>query len=142
MRLRQEYTGRSRYYPDAISGPHRLLVAVACRVEDLEIPIRALLDTASEWCVLPADVAEVVGLSDDPELPQVRLHTRLGTVPGRLGRVGIQLQAEDGEALLFQATCFVSHEWPGPMVLGWKGCLERIRFALAPDEDAFYFASL
>jgi hypothetical protein len=33
-------------------------------------------------------------------------------------------------------------EWPGPMVLGWKGCLERIRFGFDPNVESFYFADL
>jgi hypothetical protein len=27
-------------------------------------------------------------------------------------------------------------------VLGWKGCLERIRWAIDPAEEIFYFGSL
>jgi hypothetical protein len=41
-----------------------------------------------------------------------------------------------------EATFFVSPDWPGPMVIGWKGCLEWIRFALDPGEDAIYFGEL
>ena len=39
-------------------------------------------------------------------------------------------------------TWFVSEDWPGPNVLGWKGCLERMRFALDPSDESFYFAEL
>jgi hypothetical protein len=28
------------------------------------------------------------------------------------------------------------------VLLGWRGCLERIRFALDPNEERFYFAEL
>jgi hypothetical protein len=40
------------------------------------------------------------------------------------------------------ASCFVSQDWPGPLIIGWKGCLERSRFALDPGEDTFLFAEL
>ena len=40
------------------------------------------------------------------------------------------------------ATWFVAPDWPGPSVIGWRGCLERMRFALDPGEEAFYFSEL
>jgi hypothetical protein len=50
--------------------------------------------------------------------------------------------ATDGEPLSVDAICFTSESWPGPFVIGWKGCLERMRFGLDPSEEAFYFGSL
>lgn len=47
-----------------------------------------------------------------------------------------------GKSMTVEATCFVSAAWPGPLVIGWKGCLERMRFALDPDDEFFYFAGL
>jgi hypothetical protein len=43
-----------------------------------------------------------------------------------------------------EATWFISPDWPGPLVLGWKGCLERLRFALdpTPEEEWFYFGPI
>jgi hypothetical protein len=61
---------------------------------------------------------------------------------GRLERVPLSFVADIGVPLDVEASCFVSEEWPGPMVIGWKGCLDWIRFALDPSEDAFYFAEL
>jgi len=66
MSLAQAYTGKARYLPDHPSGAHRLFVAIPCSVEDLPTPIFALLDTASEWCVLPANVGTDLGLDLDP----------------------------------------------------------------------------
>lgn len=134
--------GKARYVPDHPAGAHRLFVAVACLVEDLPSPIFALLDTASEWCVLPASVSTDLGLDLEPDEHSIPLHTRFGEVRGRLERVRMRLIADEGDPIEIQATCFISQEWPGPMVIGWKGCLERIRFGLAPDEEALYFASL
>jgi len=51
----------------------------------------------------------------------------------------MRFRATEGQPLLVEATWFVSPDWPGPLVLGWKGCLERFRFALDPNEERFYF---
>jgi hypothetical protein len=40
------------------------------------------------------------------------------------------------------ATWFIASDWPGPMVIGWRGCLERMRFALDPGHDTFFFDEL
>jgi hypothetical protein len=61
---------------------------------------------------------------------------------GKLERVGLRLVADEGDTLEVEASCFVSQDWAGPMVIGWKGCLEWIRFALDPSENALYFAEL
>jgi hypothetical protein len=101
----------------------------------------ALLDTASEWCVLPADL--VAELADELDLIPVasQLHTRFGLLSGALGRVTIVFDAAEGVPLGVDATCFTSEAWLGPMVIGWKGCLERMRFGLDPSEEAFYFGA-
>lgn len=142
MRLQQVYRGRARYYPDHRSGPHRLFVAVACLVEGLSTPVYALLDTASEWCVLPSGIAGDLGFDLTPGRHPIAFHTRWGLVTGRLERIGLSFVAEEGDSLEMEASCFISADWHGPMVIGWKGCLEWIRFAFDPGEDHFYFAGL
>ncbi|MCP4627568.1 MAG: hypothetical protein GY850_29240 [bacterium] len=64
---------------------------------------------------------------------------------GSLHHVNITLLAEknSGDDLTIESTAFVSEEWEGPTVLGYRGFLERIRFALdpglIPGEQIFYF---
>lgn len=46
--------------------------------------------------------------------------------------------------MTFDVTAFVPHltpgeNWPFPTFLGWHCCLERIRFAIDPAEEKFYF---
>jgi hypothetical protein len=50
------------------------------------------------------------------------------------------LPATEGQALDIEATFFISPDWPGPPVLGWRGGLERFRIALDPFEEWMYFA--
>ncbi len=138
MTLSQVYTGRSGYAADYVEGPFQLFVAVECLVG--EFTINALLDTGSQWCILPAKIAMALDEATGSQEPTERLSTRLGTLAGRLVRMPLAFVAEDGETVDVDATWFVSPDWPGPAVIGWKGCLERIRFALDPTLEQFYFA--
>ena len=69
------------------------------------------------------------------------LSTRFGTLAGRLERVSLTFDASEGRSLTIQATCLLSADWPGPMVIGWKGCLERMRFGFDTTEEVFYSAA-
>lgn len=98
-----------------------------------------MLDTACPWCDLPPSIALVLGL--DPGMEgDTRLHTRFGTLSGELIRLPVTFVADEGEPAEVEATWFLSPEWPGPMVIGWTGCLERPRIAFDPREETIYFA--
>lgn len=135
------YAGRSYYQSDREEDTQTLLVAVPCRVGSIGRSVFALLDTASEWCVLPHDLAMELGVELERLPFTSSLHTRFGLLTGTLGRVTIRFDAVEGDSLAVDATCFASEEWPGPMVVGWKGCLERMRFGLDPGDDSFYFGA-
>jgi hypothetical protein len=138
----QDYAGRSRYRADYQSGPFELLVAVSCLLGDLPVPTYGLLDTAAYWCILPPELAEALGYHLDPTEQPVRLQTRMGPLEGHLERCYIRFPAEEGDQAEMDATFFVCAEWPGPLVIGWKGALERIRFGLDPDRETFCFGSV
>jgi hypothetical protein len=135
------FAGKAPYVADWVENYHRLLVSVRCRIGDLPSPVWALLDTGAEWCVLRPDLAEDLGYDFTPDPVVTPLEIRFGKLSGRLERIPMVFQAEAGEDLEVPATWFISEDWPGPVVIGWKGCLERMRFALDPGEDAFYFAN-
>ncbi|UCH98605.1 MAG: hypothetical protein JSV88_05275 [Candidatus Aminicenantes bacterium] len=73
------------------------------------------------------------------------MSTRLGRISGSLYRINITLIAEKNRDydLTVESSVFVSKEWEGPIVLGYRGFLEKIRFALdpgvVPGEQMFYF---
>jgi hypothetical protein len=138
--VRQEYTGRSPYFADLNEGSSLLLVTVACFIEELPQRIYALLDTASPWCILPPSLAARLGLDLTTGEEATSLSTRFGTLVGRLERMSLTFDASEGRPLVVQATWFVSADWPGPMVVGWKGCLERIQFGFNTTLEMFYFA--
>jgi hypothetical protein len=112
---------------------------VRCVVGDRTDEDVALLDTASQWCVLPPDVALDLGYDLDAE-GTVRFHSRFGLLSGELLRIPVRFLTDEGKPADIEATWFLSPDWPGPLVIGWKGCLERMRFACDPRENDFYFA--
>ncbi|MBW4493144.1 MAG: hypothetical protein KME26_08670 [Oscillatoria princeps RMCB-10] len=67
-------------------------------------------------------------------------------LPGFVVRLNIRLVAREGEDLNVDATVFVPDSealWGDfPSFIGLTGFLERIRFALDPNTDTFYFGSL
>jgi hypothetical protein len=142
LNLDHRYDGGCLYLYEAEVGPHRLLIAVSCLVGDLPDPHFGLIDTGSPWCVMPPQTASMLGCEPAPGEPPIRMATRLGTFEGWLERVRLQFPAALGALVSLEATWFVSPDWPGPLVIGWKGGLERIRCALDPTEEAFYFGIL
>lgn len=132
-------TGRAEYVDheaDVADGSARVLVRVA--PQGSAGPILAQLDTGAAWSVLNAEIAEELGLLGGDGEP-ITLSTRLGYYDGRLENTTITTIADDGRALDVDATVFVSQDWPGPTFLGYRGLLERIRFALDPQANNFYF---
>jgi hypothetical protein len=122
-----------------------LTVAVQCRIEDLESDYFALLDTGAEWSVIGEDVLTLIKDRLDSPIRSLKMSTRFGMIFGELHRVNITLLTAPGQGadLTVESTAFVSEEWEGPTVLGYRGFLERIRFAfdpgVVPGEQIFYF---
>ncbi len=104
----------------------------------LGVAVLAQVDTGAAWSVLEREVSEALGLLDG-DGPVVRLQTRFGPKDGRLERTLITLLADEGESLEFEATVFVSRDWPAGNFVGYNGLLERLRFAVDPADNQFYF---
>jgi hypothetical protein len=138
-------SGCSLYFVSSKVGQWRLPIAVKCRVGNLEETDLALLDTGAEWSVIGGETAKI--LEDELASPteSFTMSTRIGRIFGSLYRTNISLLAEEnrGYDLTVESSVFVSKEWEGPIVLGYRGFLERIRFALdpgvVPGEQMFYF---
>lgn len=101
-----------------------------------------MLDTGSTFSVLDADLAEEIGAFDEADAPRVEMGTRHGVFGGRLVRRPVWLLAEEGDSLEVDATFWVSSAWRYGHFLGYGGFLQRIRFALDPDANQFYFGSI
>ena len=123
----------------------RIVVPVAFET----VVTTAILDTGGPWCVLNPEEAETLALEDRPDCwePPTPLRIRGIAYRGKLCRVATRFKAEMGAQLSVEATVFVpllaAHEtWRHPNFLGLDGLLSRIRFAVDPEQNHFYFGAL
>ena len=115
-------------------------IYVRIKAGDLRAPILAQLDTGAAWSVLHVEIARRIGVLDAEGEP-ITLSSRTGRVSGRLVRAPVSLVADEGASLDLDATFFVSEHWSSGTFLGYSGLLERIRFAVDPYRNRFYFGS-
>lgn len=102
-----------------------------------------MVDTAAPWCIFEPTLSDFIRESFDQVSEEVRLSTRLGPFVGSLYRGPLFVPALEGEPLDVEVTVFVSSDWPpGENFLGYEGLLQRIRFAVDPEENLFYFGRL
>lgn len=104
-------------------------------------PILAMVDTAAPWCILRPEA----GKGFRPYLEDLetrRLDTRLGTFRGMLSRGSVRIMAHEGEPLEVEALIFLSPDWSGPNIIGYEGMLEKVRFAVDPGRNLFYFGEV
>ncbi|HEY0511498.1 MAG TPA: hypothetical protein VGH73_06320 [Thermoanaerobaculia bacterium] len=136
-------TGVSRYADHdgktATSGP-RIFLEV--RLGWLEGTVVAMVDTAAPWCIFEPGIGQLIGESFDRVSTDVSLSTRLGTFRGSLYRGPLFVPALEGEPLDVEMTVFVSPDWQGPNFVGYQGLLQRIRFAVDPETNLFYFGQI
>jgi hypothetical protein len=146
MLVRQNGTpftvGRSRFL-DRASGSHEPAAKIFVKIEpeSLGVVILAQLDTGAPWSILEPEVADALSLLNGEGAP-ARISTRRGEFDGRLQRTRLSIVADEGESLGVEATVWVSPEWPERSFLGYGGLLERIRFAVDPDDNSFYFGPI
>jgi hypothetical protein len=136
--------GRSRFEDreEVATGGTAAKIFVKIAPEALGgVLLLAELDTGAAWSVLHTEVAEALDLLNGTGEP-VPYSTRLGRITGHLERTSIYIIADEGESLRIEATVWVSREWPGGNFLGYGGLLERIRFAIDPGDNFFYFGPL
>jgi len=133
-------SGRSRYL-DADPGRPSKTASVHVQVEFDGVPVLAMLDTGASWSVLNAELADDLELFDR-DGDTVTISSRMGTVQGKLVRALTTLVADDGDSVEVDSTVFVSRDWPAGNFIGYSGLLERIRFAIDPQDNTFIFGGL
>jgi predicted aspartyl protease len=111
--------------------------------------IEALVDTGAQFFICPPDVAKLLKLQEMNSSTTEALRIRGVRIEGTLHRVTLTLLAEEGESLSVEVTAFVPKtseeyklEGPIPSFLGLFCCLERLRFAVDPSTETFYFGSI
>jgi hypothetical protein len=129
------------YYPDE-ENDARIVLPV--RVAG-HIAAHAIMDSGAPWCVFNPSLARMAVPSSEFRYPAThRLLIRGIWYWGLLFRIGLTLKAEEGEDFEVDATVFVAslrpnESWPHPNFIGLDGFLNRIRYAIDPAENAFYF---
>jgi predicted aspartyl protease len=113
-------------------------IFVKIEPSNLGFSVLAQVDTGSAWSILKPEIAEAINLMNEEGQPE-RLSTRIGSIDGQLKRTNITILADDGDSMELEATVFVPTEWTGGNFLGYGGLLERVRFAVDPQENFFYF---
>jgi hypothetical protein len=108
-------------------------------------PMEAVVDTGAPWCILDPSMAELLDVRESDAGAQLQqLQTRWGLIEGQLHRVTVSLLAEDGNSLEFETTVLIptvppDTTWNRPNFIGLNNFLSRVRFAVDPNENAFYF---
>lgn len=131
-------TGRARLSDTDPAAGRPLVVGARCRLADRLEPTMALLDTGARYSILGPTLAATIDRSIDRLGVRSVLDTRHGRIPFELARLDVTLVADHGvELVVASATVALPDTWPehAPLVLGWSGFLERIRFALAHEDE-------
>jgi len=112
------------------------------------VPVPAVVDTGAPYVVCTPIVAHMLGLHRADALEAKRLLIRGIWWDGHLFRMPVRFLAVLGDYLDIAATAFVPvastiDQWGSlPAFIGMGGCLERMRFAVDPANDLFYFDPL
>ncbi len=141
------FTSGVTYYTDRYPGQEQHARIVLSATFEGRMTIQVIVDTGAPWCVLDPEIADDLGITTHPNYePTNGLTIRGHVFEGRLYRMGICLQNEgedsdnpEIEATVFVPTLPVGQEWPFPNFIGLDGFLSRIRFAIDPQESAFYY---
>jgi hypothetical protein len=132
-----EFSGRTPY---GYSGEPTAKLAI--EVEIAGVRVSAIVDTAAPYMICEPEIAEQLSFTASESIGATQLRTHLGLVTGHLYRAPIILPAASGASVELQATVFVPEgdKWDdNPSFLGFHGCLERIRVAIDPGTESFYF---
>jgi hypothetical protein len=130
------------YRPPITNDTNRIIIGVY--VED--IITEAVLDTGAPYPIISPKIAKQAGLNRVKPLERKTMLVRGMRLEGSIIRLNMTLPADEGEDLTVDATAFipdVEESWGDfPGFIGQLGFLERIRYAVDPATDTFYFGTL
>jgi hypothetical protein len=135
---------------DFVSGVQEYLDALPFRAEPTtrivlsvlveETEIATLLDTGATQCVLEWDVGEPL-LSQSEDAVPVERALGGGVHRGFAFPVAITFPADEGDPVSIGSIAWTAETFHGPNLVGYGGLLEKMRFALEPAENRFYFGA-
>lgn len=103
------------------------------------------VDTGGVYVLCDPEISEFVDLSKLERYRTDLVKTSFGKFNGVLYRAELAILAEEGTSVRIDATVFIpdlgeGEKWPFPqLVLGYQGCLERMKFAVDPSTDPGWF---
>ena len=135
-------TSRARY-SDEIQGYPGNKICIAVQFSNLPMTT-AIVDTGCPWCLLSNQEAKVIDTGYRERADQeITLCTWVGKIRGVLLRWPVTLCAEEGHDREIDGTVFVPDEdVPLPNFIGLDGLLSRVRFAVDPQNNDFFFGPL
>jgi hypothetical protein len=134
------FAGSQTAYLDKIEGHPGNRIYIPVRFAELPKTF-AVVDTGAPWCVLSKEQAEVI----DPHYRQESIEERNliirdHQVDGVLVRWPITLCAEEGVDIKIESTVFIpDDDVQIPNFIGLDGLLNRINFAVDPQNCQFFF---
>lgn len=123
----------------------RIVIPIIISGGNEDITVRAIVDTGG-YCILNPRYANEIN-SPRLGLDLTQIWVRGVKYSGYMHLIPIKLYPFDGIGVEVEANVFVpklrdNEEWNLPNFLGYKGFLEKIRFAVDPDNSQFYFGAL
>jgi len=130
-------------YLDEMGGRSENKIYVAVKFDTLPKTF-AILDTGSPWCILSKEQVEALNRNYKNESLETKyLHIRGEKTKGVLIRLPITICAEEGNDITIEGTVFVPQdEREIPTFIGLDGFLNRIKFAIDPQINYFYFGPI
>jgi hypothetical protein len=144
----EEFATGMAYYSYRPATQREILSRIIVNIRIEGISAAAIVDTGAPYVVCSPLIAKQIGLTAQTALERISLLVRGVVMRGYLHRLNVIFIAQQGADLDIDATVFVPDpEWEEswgdlPSFVGLIGCLERMRFAVDPGSDAFYFGPL
>ena len=112
--------------------------------------VLSAVDTGGAYLLCDPQLMEIIELSPNESVGSVELKTAHGNFSGSLYRLELGFLADNGFGTTIEATAFFpdlqeNDKWPfPPAILGYFCCLERLRFAVGPENNhnRFHFGSI
>lgn len=124
----------------------RMVIDIYLAKQPTRVP--AIIDTGAPWCVFSPLILSDIANDIEAIRPINRpLNIRGIAYTGWLYHIPIHIPALVGEALDIEATAFIPNfppdeTWFYPNFIGLQGFLDRIRFAVDPNNNMFFFGRL
>jgi hypothetical protein len=138
-------TGALRYsYGPATPGETTNRIIMPVEIEG--VSTNAVVDTGAPYVICEPRIARQMGFDPTWAIGREKMLVRGMWLDGSIARLSVKLEATIGTSIDVDATAFVPdvEEFWGdlPSFIGLMGFLERIRFAVDPSTDTFYFGKL